>query len=336
MIKKIQIELFVFTLIVISTLFTYNIDLEIIKFFSKLNFGMGAPYLKDFFVNITELGDSLWYFLIIFFIFIISFVLKNTKLLSTKRYFYIKNLSLFSFLYLLLTGIIVQAIKHVVGRTRPNHKIFDDSYGFNFFSTDSAFHSFPSGHSSTIIAITLILCLILPSLRVFFYLSGSVIAISRVVVGAHYLTDVVAGGIISIVVYKIFYDFYNKNIYKFSLDSFGSQETSAVFKISVVFIIVAIFLTVGPEFDIFFSSLFYYSDNQFMIQSYYLVSIIFRKFLLPLLLIYVFIFPIISKFFSIKKIFFNYTFSFKEIFFMVVRFNHTNYVCESVVKKYVG
>ena len=108
MIKKIQIELIIFILLVISILFTNNIDDNIYKYFSQLNYGIGAPHLKVFFINITELGDSLWYFLILFFIFLVSFLTNKNNLISANTYSYLKNLSIFSFIYLFATGIVTQ------------------------------------------------------------------------------------------------------------------------------------------------------------------------------------------------------------------------------------
>ena len=316
MIKKIQIETTVFILLLISILFTNNIDVGIYKYFSQLSYGVGNTYLKSFFINITELGDSLWYFFILLFIFLISFFTKKINLISNKRYSDLKNFSVFSFIYLLSTGIITQVIKHLIGRTRPNHINLEEVIYFNFFTADSAFHSFPSGHTSTIIAITLILCLALPSLKIFLFITGLIIGVSRVVVGAHYFTDTIAGGLVAIIVYKIVKGFYINLFPKINFNNFEIQTISILIKTQIVFVIIAIFITIGSDLDIYLSGIFFTDNNNFILHSYYTISIIFRKVLLPLLLVYIFILPIISKHFFIQKIFFNYIFSFKEIIFI--------------------
>ena len=316
MIKKIQLEVVALILLVISIVFTNKIDDGIYKHLSEQNYGSYTQHLKAFFISVTDLGDSLWYFLILSFLFFISFLAKKINLLSSKIYFSLKNFSIFSLIYLLLTGVVTQGIKHLIGRTRPNHVNLDELVYFNFFTTDSAFHSFPSGHASTIMAVTLILCLALPSLKSFLFFSGSIIAISRVVVGAHYFTDIIAGTLISIIVYKCLKIFYVNKFKNIDFNDFKIQDITTLNKIQIVFIVMAFFITIGPSLDIYISGIFYYGNNQFLLQNYYTTSIIFRKILLPLLLIYIFVLPTISRFALVRKAFFNYRFSFKDILFI--------------------
>ena len=316
MIKKTQIEITVFILLVISVLFTRNIDIKVHEYFSQINYGPNVGDLKKFFVNITELGNSIWYFVILLFIFLISFVAKKFNLISTKKYSYLKKFGFFSFIYLFSTGVVTQVIKHLIGRTRPNHIDLNEVVYFNFFTTESAFHSFPSGHTSTVIAVTLILCLALPSLKYFLFFSGSIISISRVVVGAHHFTDVLAGILIAIIVYKLLKALYTKTFPKINFNDFKIQPISTLVNIQIVFVIIAIFITIGSRLDIYISSIFYFGNNQFVLQTYYTTSIIFRKVLLPLLLIYIFILPMMSKFSTIRKVYFNYRFSLKDIVFI--------------------
>ncbi len=316
MIKKIQIELFIFAILLISVLLTYKIDIGIYSVFSNLNYGHGSVYLKKFFVGLTNLGDSLWYFVIFILFFLFSYFAKKTNLITLNKYSYFKKISFFGFSYLFLVGVITQVIKHMVGRPRPNHTQLDGVFDFNFFTTESAFHSFPSGHSSTILAIAIIASLIIPSLKYFFYLCGFFIALSRVVVGAHFVTDVIAGALIAIITYKVFNFFIEKKYPKTYWGNLEIKKISILTKALIVFLLLAIFLTAGPEIDIFISNLFYFGNNQFLIQSYYFISILFRKILLPLLLVYIFVIPLVLKFLPMQKIYFGYKFSFSEIVFV--------------------
>ncbi len=318
MIKKIQIEIVVLSLILINIFVSHGLDISIYNYFSKLNYGFGGTYLKEFFVSITKLGDSVWYFSIIFFVFLFSFLGIKTKIISLNSFLNLRNFSLFCFSYLLLVGLTTQIIKHVIGRPRPNHADFESSFIFNFFSTSSEFHSFPSGHSSTIIAVTLIAGLILPGLKIFFYLCGFLIALSRVVVGAHYITDVVAGATLSIMLFKVLSLLIENKYPKFSYNNFRIKNISLFVKSMIVFIVIGFFVTLGSQFDLFFSGLFYTNSGNFLLQSYSSFSIIFREIILPALLIYIFILPFLSLFIPIKNIFFGYTFSLREMVFIWV------------------
>ena len=316
MIKKTQIEIAILIFLIINILLSYKVDLTIYNYFSNLNFGFQTDYLKKFFVSITKLGDSLWYFLIIFSFFLLSFFGNKTKLISVKKCLYLKNLTYFSFFYLVLVGLITQLLKHIIGRPRPNYVDVNSDTGFNFFSTDASFHSFPSGHSSTIFAIALILSLMLPGLRVFFFLFAFIVAISRVVVGAHFTTDILAGGLLAIILYKIFLVFLEKRFLFITVQNVTIKNTSLLLKINIVFLIIGGFLTVGYALDVFVSSLFYYGDSQFFLQSQQLLSLIFRDVLLPFLVLYIFVLPIIGRVVPFDKIYFGYKFSFKEIIFI--------------------
>ena len=102
MIKKIQIEFSLFIFLLISILFSNGFDIWILKFFSQFNYGLGSNYLKYFFVEITDLGDSLWYFVFFIILFFISYLMKISHIIGDEKYFYIKKFSIFGVLFSLL------------------------------------------------------------------------------------------------------------------------------------------------------------------------------------------------------------------------------------------
>ena len=77
MIKKIQIEFSIIILLLISVLLTNKFDLWVNSLFKKLNYVGESVYLKGFFIGITDLGDSLWYFLFFILLFFSSYLIKN-------------------------------------------------------------------------------------------------------------------------------------------------------------------------------------------------------------------------------------------------------------------
>lgn len=91
------------------------------------------------------------------------------------------------------SGIIVNILKQIIGRGRP--PTFDE-YGalvLHPFEFVHRFQSFPSGHSTTAGALIAIGFLVFPRWRLVFLLFGLFMAGSRVVVAAHYPSDVLAG-----------------------------------------------------------------------------------------------------------------------------------------------
>ncbi len=316
MIKKIQIELILFSLLLINIFFSNSLDIFVYNFFSKLNYGPNKIYLKEFFIKITELGNSFWYFSAILLVFIFLFLVKKMSFMFFKNAQDLKNFCVSSLIYFVLVGLVTQAIKHLVGRPRPNHSDFGQNYGFNFFSTDSAFHSFPSGHSSTIIAVVLVVGLLIPSLRLFFYFFGFLIAISRVIVGAHFITDVVSGAIIAIMLLKILEFYFEKKFPRLSFKLYRIKNISLLVRSFLVLSVVSVFITVGFSIDVFFSGLFYYGNSQFLIQSYDVVSILVRRIFLPILILYIFFLPIVGFLAPINQIFFGHKFRVKEIVFV--------------------
>ena len=84
----------------------------------------------------------------------------------------------------------------------------------------------------------------------------------------------------------------------------------------IVFLFLAIFLSVGSSIDIYLSHLFYFGNNQFFLQSYYFITSFVRKIILPIVIIYIFIIPILSLFFPLKLLYLKYEFKFRDIIFI--------------------
>ena len=188
-------------------------------------------------------------------------------------------------------------------------------YDLNFFTTDSHFHSFPSGHTSTIFAVALVLSLMIPRLKYLFFLVAAIVALSRVIVGAHFFTDIVGGIALAFIGFKFSKLILNKFFItggNNSLNFFNNAYILIIIGISILSIILA----VGPSIDIFISNLFYYGNNQFLIQSYYFITIFFRKIVLGFVLIYLLFFPFFSILFSYNPLFLGYNFKIHNVFYI--------------------
>ncbi|HEX5470315.1 MAG TPA: phosphatase PAP2 family protein [Lacipirellulaceae bacterium] len=97
-------------------------------------------------------------------------------------------------------GLLADTVKMCVSRTRPHSTdlatatFFSTFHGLlPFLSAHSGGQSFPSGHAATAIGFAVAMSLIYPRGRWFFGLLAVTVAAIRIIVHAHYLTDVTAG-----------------------------------------------------------------------------------------------------------------------------------------------
>ena len=98
-----------------------------------------------------------------------------------------------------LPSLIGTLAKRAIGRGRPDHF---DQYGQLHFSPnwlDWTFQSFPSGHATTAFALAAVIGFVSPRWYYPGLVFAAIIAVSRVALGVHYTSDVVAGAILGLV-----------------------------------------------------------------------------------------------------------------------------------------
>ncbi len=143
----------------------------------------------------TDFGNSGWILTLCAIVFAISlWRIKNGGLPQVRdeaRYW--ATATAFLFLSIALSGIFSNLAKRLIGRARP--RMFDELGAFHFdpIANSSAFQSFPSGHSTTDGAIMMGFAILFPTFRLPILVLGFTLAMTRVFVGAHYLSDVIAG-----------------------------------------------------------------------------------------------------------------------------------------------
>lgn len=122
-------------------------------------------------------------------------------------------IALFIFTTTAVSGIAVNIIKIIFARFRPKMYFSEHLYGFHWFDIAPASYSFPSGHAVTAVGAGVAFALLFPKYRIAFILGGIFIALTRVLLTAHYLSDVVAGCVLgALVTLMVHYAFVRNNL----------------------------------------------------------------------------------------------------------------------------
>lgn len=176
----------------------YLIDITLTEFFHKNNTLM--PWAQ----KITKLGDGT-VILMFLSVLLVHSVMTDDFVLS-KHIVYI-------LLICLLIGLICNGIKIILARARPIEYFENGLYGFQFFRFGHHFASFPSGHTMMIVAAFYSIGKIRPKLLLPLMFCALLIGFSRVIVGAHYFSDIVAGMYFSVCLVELC-DGYLKPLYQ--------------------------------------------------------------------------------------------------------------------------
>lgn len=181
-----------FYIAIILPLFIFYLDKTAIlwmRSFHKDNFNI-YPFLEyiDPFINFAGNGATL---MIIALMFYISGRYLNQRLYHAGRLMLVGFLS---------TGVIVQVLKHLIGRARPRLTVDTVFIGPSW---RSGYDSFPSGHTAVVFCLAYILSRYYPKYRLVFYLFAIVVGFERFEDVSHFPSDVLAGTIIGIIVGKL-------------------------------------------------------------------------------------------------------------------------------------
>lgn len=164
------------------------------------------PALIDFFRDSTDLGKSKWYLwpsgIGVIALSLCLHLNMFSKRLRTKLKAVGEKLFFF-FICVAASGILTDVLKRLFGRTRPVKLDQEGIYGFFPLSFGEArFHSMPSGHATTGFALAFALAVLFPRGRWLFIALGIFLAISRVMVNAHFLSDILGGCLIAYLTVK--------------------------------------------------------------------------------------------------------------------------------------
>jgi len=131
----------------------------------------------------------------------------------------------FVFLAIGIPGLFVTILKRLIGRARPF--VADDGGTLVFapFVWRSEYASIPSGHGTNAFAAAIAIGALFPKLRPLMWLYALLIAASRVVITAHYPSDVIASAAFGIVGAILVRDWFAMRRLGFVVDAQGNVNT---------------------------------------------------------------------------------------------------------------
>ena len=151
--------------------------------------------LVDTFNEITDFGQSGW------FLVPLAILIVLTAALATPAAGRVGSLVLASlavrfgylFFAIAVPGLFVTIVKRLIGRVRPSDV---GPFAYVPWSWRNEYASLPSGHSTTAFAAAVAIAALWPKARIPMLIYAAIIAVSRVVITAHFVSDVVAAAFV--------------------------------------------------------------------------------------------------------------------------------------------
>jgi membrane-associated phospholipid phosphatase len=164
----------------------FYLDKPIAQYFYAIDLKENLPFLSW----LTKLGLGLIYMVGFFILALFFRYIRQNHQWEVRVWFLLMCAT--------IPGVMCVFLKVLLGRARPDMWFSEQLYGFFGFKTNAYFWSFPSGHATTIIGVALGLGIVFPRYFYAFILAGLTVALSRVFLTHHYLSDVMAGSYLTL------------------------------------------------------------------------------------------------------------------------------------------
>jgi undecaprenyl-diphosphatase len=195
---------FILLFVVTELILISFIDRPLAKYMHQLDTTQHG--LIDFFRAITDLGLSKWYLWPAVIGVIFCAIGLRIFSLSPQRRVHIINIGEFLF-YLFAnvaaSGLVTNILKRIIGRARPVELIQHQFYGFDPINFEARFNSFPSGHATTACVLFFLVASRFPKLRIAALTFTVAVSVSRVMVNAHFVSDILAGACVAFITHYV-------------------------------------------------------------------------------------------------------------------------------------
>lgn len=156
-------------------------------------------WIVAFFDDITDYGKSGWFLWPLGLLFVVLAALPPVLTPFSQRVLAAIMVRVgFLFAAIAVPSLFVTIVKRMIGRARPMVGGSLDPYLFSPFAWHPAYASLPSGHATTAFAVLVAFGTLWPRARTILLIYALLIAMSRVMVNAHYPSDVLAGALVGI------------------------------------------------------------------------------------------------------------------------------------------
>lgn len=153
------------------------------------------------FEQTTDFGLSGWFLWPLGILFLVLAALPAERLTSVSQRVLATVIVRVGFLFLAIgaTGLFVAILKRLIGRARPTVEGALDPFWFEPFIWRADFASLPSGHATTVFSAMVAFGTLWPRARNVLLIYAVLMIVSRVVVLAHFPSDIFAGAVVGTV-----------------------------------------------------------------------------------------------------------------------------------------
>ena len=151
--------------------------------------------LHNYAVSLSYLADHT----VVNWFFTIGFAASAINLTGPAPKTWARNL-LYICLSVALAMALVDSIKFMFGRCRPELLFSEGRFGFTWFTRADVFNSFPSGHTTRIFAMVTAIAILFYRLAAPVFVIAALVGISRVLALRHYPSDVLMGAYLGVIV----------------------------------------------------------------------------------------------------------------------------------------